>query len=381
MIIHTLQCKDSMNETRLSDSRSDNSAHKAGPTSSLPVLPVLTKGIANIKSYGIIRVSGEDALNFLHNQLTQDFNTLLDGQARFCSFCNAKGRIQASFIGFKSSASQVLLVCSKDLIAQTVKRLSMFVLRSKVKVEDASSHFYLYGLIGDAEPTVAATVTKTSTPTTPTPTTAPKDLGSAPWKKISNLIEANGVQVEQHWIRLYPALGLERTLCVSSAEIQYEEDKLLSENTWNLSDVMSGVCLVGLPTFESFVPQMINYESLEGVHFQKGCYPGQEVVARSQFRGTIKRRGFLISCSQRIEDGQALFLESELGTSQDAQPCGQVLRVAEQGGIYYGFASLQLTATEEAPGRESSPQIIAVTGDIRADTQTIPLPYKLRDDI
>lgn len=107
-------------------------------------------GIAPLPHLGIIRAAGEDAASFLHNQLTNDVLLMKEGQCRLAAFCNAKGRMQASFVVYKRSAEEVLLICRKDLMAQTVKRLSMFVLRAKAKLSDASDEFQLLGLAGDA---------------------------------------------------------------------------------------------------------------------------------------------------------------------------------------------------------------------------------------
>ena len=108
------------------------------------------QGIAPLPHLGIIRAVGLDAASFLHNQLTNDVLLMKEGQSRLAAFCNAKGRMQASFVVYKRSAEEVLLICRKDLIAQTVKRLSMFVLRAKAKLSDASDDFQLLGLAGDA---------------------------------------------------------------------------------------------------------------------------------------------------------------------------------------------------------------------------------------
>ena len=325
---------------------------------SLLPMPQLSKGLALISSYGIIRVSGEDAIGFLHNQLTNDFTSLGDNEARFSSFCNAKGRIQASFIGIKTSATEVLLVCSTDLIAQTVKRLSMFVLRSKVKLTDASSQFCLMGVIGKESQLALSSALSSQT--------TPDHFGQSPWVHWSCASEEGSC----HWISLYPSLGEERFFCICETPLAQDSITWLAESEWFLSEIMSGVCLVGLPTYESFVPQMINYESVGGVHFQKGCYPGQEVVARSQFRGTIKRRGFLVSCEAPLRDGQELFLNSD-----NEQPCGQIVRAVAHQGAYFGFASLVISATE-------LPALIhASTEEPLSLVQVMPPPYPLRDDI
>ena len=107
-------------------------------------------GMALLPHLGIIRVEGEDAAKFLHGQLTQDFALLGLSEARLAAFCSAKGRMMASFIGFKRSHGDILLVCSRDLLAPTLKRLSMFVLRAKAKLSDASDAFALRGMAGAA---------------------------------------------------------------------------------------------------------------------------------------------------------------------------------------------------------------------------------------
>ena len=112
-------------------------------------------GIAPLSHLGVIRVEGEDAAKFLHGQLTQDFALLGMDQARLAAFLSAKGRMQASFIGFKRSATEVLLVCSRDLLPATLKRLSMFVLRANAKLTDATADIALYGVAGDSINSVA----------------------------------------------------------------------------------------------------------------------------------------------------------------------------------------------------------------------------------
>ena len=119
-------------------------------------------GIAPLPHLGVIRAEGEDAVKFLHGQLTHDF-ALLDLQhARLAAFLSAKGRMQASFIGFKRSPTEVLLVCSRDLLAPTLKRMSMFVMRAKARLSDASEEFLLYALAGSAIEKVAGSAILTS---------------------------------------------------------------------------------------------------------------------------------------------------------------------------------------------------------------------------
>ncbi|MDF2463208.1 MAG: folate-binding protein YgfZ [Ramlibacter sp.] len=220
-------------------------------------------GVTPLNHLGIIRVEGEDAASFLQGQLTQDFGLLGLSEARLAAYCTPKGRMQASFIGFKRSHADILLVCSRDILPATQKRLSMFVLRAKAKLRDATAEFDLYGLAGAAALEAAPGV-------------------AVPWSR-ADIGTATAV-------RLYPADGQPRVLWVAPAGEAGPGGPQLEPGHWMWSDVRSGVATITAPIVEAFVPQMLNYESVGGVNFKKGCYPGQEVVARSQFRGTLKRR-------------------------------------------------------------------------------------------
>lgn len=294
------------------------------------------QGIAPISHLGVIRVQGDDAASFLHGQLTNDF-ALLDLQhARLAAFCNAKGRMQASFIGFKRSNDDILLICSRDLLPQTLKRLSMFVLRAKAKLSDASNDFQLLGLVGS-----------------PAPQEAPWTLHTA---------------ADAHIIQLYPAAGQARALWVAPIGTPAPIGTALNAEQWLWTEVVSGVATVSQPVYELFVPQMLNYESVGGVNFKKGCYPGQEVVARSQFRGTLKRRAFLVHASGAVEAGQEVFAASDAeqatGTIVQAAP-------APQGG-WDAIVSMQTQSADEALTAGSSTGIVLTLQ---------PLPYALLEDI
>ncbi len=300
------------------------------------------QGIAPLPHLGIIRAVGADAASFLHNQLTNDVLLMKEGQCRLAAFCNAKGRMQASFVVYKRSAEEVLLICRKDLIAQTVKRLSMFVLRAKAKLSDASDDFQLLGLAGD---TALAALNGAST---------------EPWQRHA----AGAADV----LTLYPALGYARALWIAPKDLPAPAGPALSADLWQIGEVMSGIAWVELVTFEAFVPQMLNYESVDGVNFKKGCYPGQEVVARSQFRGTLKRRAFILQSTVPMTAGQEVF--SSLDASQ---PCGLVAQAANDGGTHVAVVELQLSATEN-----SSLHLGAADGAVLS---LLPLPYALREDI
>jgi folate-binding protein YgfZ len=132
---------------------------------------------------------------------------------------------------------------------------------------------------------------------------------------------------------------------------------------------MSGIAWVELATFEAFVPQMLNYESVDGVNFKKGCYPGQEVVARSQFRGTLKRRAYIVHADAELRVGQEVF------HSADAeQPCGLIASAAPApAGGFDAIVSMQTAAALDG-------QLSALTADGPVLT-LLPLPYPLLEDL
>ena len=302
-------------------------------------------GIAPLSHLGVIRVEGEDAAKFLHSQLTQDFSLLGMDEARLAAFLSAKGRMQASFIGFKRSASEVLLVCSIDLLAPTLKRLSMFVMRSKAKLTDATSDFSLYGVAGDALTALAGSAQ---------PAWARADIGAATL------------------VHLYPADGQPRALWVAPAAEAAPAGPALDPALWAWSEVRSGVATLSAPVVEAFVPQMLNYESVGGVSFKKGCYPGQEVVARSQFRGTLKRRAFVAHAASAAAADLAVGAEVFAPTDLE-QPCGVVVqRASAPGGGTEAIVSLQIAAAQ-GPLQVGTAPGVPIT--------LAPLPYPLLDDI
>ncbi len=313
------------------------------PAAAPPPLHSLS-GITTLPHLGVIRASGADSASFLQGQLTQDMQMGPD-EARLAAFCNAKGRMQASFVVFKRSEGDILLVCSRDILAWTVKRLSMFVLRAKVKLSDASADFQLYGLAGDAMDKIAVNP-------------------GIQWAKL-DIDDAN-------LVFLYPGAGVARALWCAPAGTPVPPGPLLDDQRWDWLEVHSGVAMITQPIFEALVPQMLNYESIGGVNFKKGCYPGQEVVARSQFRGTLKRRTYLAHSEGQAAVGQEIFHARDTD-----QPCGVVVAcAANPNGGWDVLVCLQTAAAEHAEGGKLT------LGQASGATLTLlPLPYPLLDDI
>lgn len=309
-------------------------------TDSAPTGPL--NGIAPLPHLGVIQVEGDEAAKFIHGQLTQDFSLLGLDAARLAAFCSPKGRMQASFIGFKRSAGVIVLVCNRDILPATLKRLSMFVMRAKARLRDASADYTLYGLAGNAIQSIAGSPHST-------------------WAKA----DFDDISV----VNLYPADTTPRQLWVAPTGTPAPKGAPMDPALWAWSEVRSGVATLSAPVVEEFVPQMLNYESVGGVSFKKGCYPGQEVVARSQFRGTLKRRAFLVHSETALTAGEAVYVPSD-----PEQPVATVVQTAPApGGGYDAIISGQIAAVNEGPLHAG-----AVDGGLLF---LQALPYSLLEDI
>jgi tRNA-modifying protein YgfZ len=199
---------------------------------------------ARLNRYGLLAVTGADARDFLHAQLTNDISKLASDRSAFAGWCTAKGRLLATMVVIPSPDG-FLLQLARDLAPPVAKRLSMFVLRSKVKIADESDAWAQFGVW--------------------------KGLAAVSW-------EGGTVSVPVGSLR-HLKIGKGVTLDCSRAE----ED-------WILEEIREGRPWISAATQDQFVPQMVNLEQIGGVDFQKGCYPGQEIVARAQYRGEVKRR-------------------------------------------------------------------------------------------
>ncbi|MBT0571240.1 folate-binding protein YgfZ [Curvibacter sp. CHRR-16] len=297
-----------------------------------PALPdTLKNGHAALPHWGVLELRGADAAKFIHNQLTQDFVLLRQDQYRLAALCSPQGRMLGSFWGIKPETNCVLLIAPRAQIAPLLQRLRMFVLRAAVQLRDASSDWSLWG---------ATTTQETS----------------------STPLEKRGAGFVLH---LPPAQGLQRQLHVlpsNSGETNDWPSQAMDTAWWDWLDVMSGIAAIYPETANMWVPQMLNYESVGGVNFKKGCYPGQEVVARSQFRGTLKRRAYLLQSE--------IFLPLASPVLAAGEEVGHIAVCAAHPTNGYTSIAVLQTSTENA--------------DLQAQNQgleRLPLPYKLLEDI
>lgn len=272
----------------------------------IPAMPEPTQLRTQLRlsDWGVIRAQGADATSFLHGQLTQDFALLDRDHARLAGFCTAKGRLLATLVGWRGADDEILLALPAETLAATLKRLSMFVLRAKCKLSDASGELAVHGLLG--------------TPAAPAWTLTRDD---------------DAVQVA------LPGTG--RALRIQPADAPAPADVTMTPDDWAWAEAEAGMAWVRGATVEAFVPQMINFEVLGGVNFKKGCYPGQEIVARSQYRGTLKRRLQVFEAAAVASIGQEIF-----GSADPEQPAGVVAGCGTRGGRTLIAAEIKLAALE-----------------------------------
>ena len=277
-------------------------------------------GLVRLTDWGVIRASGEDARKFLHGQLTQDIEHLDGARAHLAGYCTAKGRLLATFVVWRRAPDDLLLACSADVLTAVLKRLSMFVMRAKCKLSDASAEWPLWGLAGASAVQALGAL-------------AP----STPWQRVA-AGAGDVIRLPDAACDAQGGAGVPRFLWAGAEPPALPA---LDPQAWRWLEVKSGVVRVQAATVEQFVPQMVNLELVGGVNFQKGCYPGQEVVARSQYRGTLKRRGQVVDSAVPLMPGQEIFHDGDPG-----QPAGMVALSGAWAGSHAALVEVKLAALQ-----------------------------------
>ncbi|TSA11145.1 MAG: folate-binding protein [Betaproteobacteria bacterium] len=279
--------------------------------------------MAPLSHLGMIACAGEDTQTFLHGQLSNDVKQLAAGRSEYAAYCTAKGRMLANFLLWQEDQTYYLQL-ARSLLPTIQKRLAMFVLRAKVKLDDASDARPVLGLAGKA----AAVALQEFFKVLPqAPHQLVRDplhgtLISLPGDRFQLIAEPESAM--RMWERLAAALTAVGTPC------------------WEWLEIRSGLPLITPATQEQFVPQMANMELIGAVNFQKGCYPGQEIVARTQYLGQLKRRMVLAHTGDESapQAGDSLF-----SSDMDTQASGMVInaQAAPDGG--YDLLAVVQTAS------------------------------------
>ena len=284
---------------------------------------------AELDHLGVLRISGGDAADFLQGQLTCDVENLLPGAGIFGAWCSAKGRMLATFLLWRSG-DDFFMALSRDVLPSIEKRLSMFVLRSKVKISDATQSRILLGASGPGAPAAVR--------------------GAAPAETVGLhdgrfIVSAEAAQAGA--VRRALASGL----------------RPAGAHAWRWLDIRAGFPWIVAATQDQLVPQMANLELLGGVSFSKGCYAGQEVVARAQHLGKVKRRMFLANAPAAAVAGDSLYSE-DLGDQASGLVVGA--EVSPDGG--WDLLAVVGTASRET----STVHLKSLDGPA---LRFLPLPY------
>ncbi len=303
--------------------------------------------VADLSQLGVAAFRGEDTLAFLQGQLTNDLRHLPADGAQWNGYCSPKGRLLGNFLLWRHGEDTCLQM-SGDIAAGILKRLSMFILRSKVKGRDASDESVRLVVAGPA----AAEAVETAT-------------GALPAQSMQSATSAAGLVIRLGTDKFVLALDPAQAAAVWQALRRNAVP--VGTPVWDWLRLNAGIPMIVAATQEQFVPQMVNLEVIGGVSFQKGCYPGQEIVARSQYLGKLKRRMFLAHTDAEARPGDSLF-----SADIEGQATGMVVNAAPAPGG--GHDLLAVAQVESARS-----QTLHLGGPNGAPLNLKPLPYAIPD--
>jgi len=287
--------------------------------------------LCDLSHLGMIEAYGEDAQTFLQGQTTNNIIHLNGSRSQLNALCNPKGRMLASFRAFKRG-NTYYFVLSQDLLEDTLKRLQMYVMMSKITLEDGSESLVHFGLSGpQADDELKAALN------------ACPDL-------MDQIIEKDGISILRTaspfprfelYGELEPMQRLWEKLNVRCAPVGAE--------SWRLLDILAGVPMIVQATKEAFIPQMVNFQLINGVSFHKGCYTGQEIVARTHYLGKQKRRLYRL----QFKNGEQPSPADKLYSSSDdkGEPVGIIVSAAPHpDGGFSALAVLKIEFAEKDSG-------------------------------
>ncbi|MHB0918294.1 MAG: CAF17-like 4Fe-4S cluster assembly/insertion protein YgfZ [Thiobacillus sp.] len=301
--------------------------------------------VADLSQLGVIALRGEDTATFLQGQLTNDVRTLHADGAQWSGYCSPKGRLLGNFLMWRQGEDYCLQL-SGDILPGVLKRLSMFIMRAKVQGRDASVENVRLAVAGKQ---ALAAVTAA--------------MGAVPDTAMHAIAGEAGQVIRVGDDKFVLSIAPERAAAVWLA--LRESATPVGAPVWDWLRLNAGIPMIVAATQEQFVPQMVNLEVIGGVSFQKGCYPGQEIVARSQYLGKLKRRMFLAHVDAEAAPGDPLYSLDMAG-----QATGTVVNAAPA--PTGGFDVLAVAQVESA-----TTQTLHLKAADGAALSLKPLPYAL----
>ncbi len=301
--------------------------------------------VADLSQLGVIAFRGEETVTFLQGQLTNDLRSLHVDSAQWNAYCSPKGRLLGNFLMWRQGEDYCLQL-SGDIQPSVQKRLAMFIMRAKVQGRDASDESVRLVVAG---PQALAAVTAA--------------MGAVPDAPMHVAATEAGHVVRVGDDKFVLSVAPERAVAVWQALL--ESATPVGAPVWDWLRLNAGVPMIVAATQELFVPQMVNLEVIGGVSFQKGCYPGQEIVARSQYLGKLKRRMFLAHVDAEAVPGDSLYSADMVG-----QATGTVVNAAPAPNG--GFDVLAVVQVESA-----ATQTLHLKAADGAALSLKPLPYAM----
>jgi tRNA-modifying protein YgfZ len=289
--------------------------------------------LVDLANFGLIRFSGEDVSNFLQGQLTCDLRKIDQQTAQYGSYCTPKGRMLANFILWSSAVNNEYFMQLPTTLCEAIsKRLAMFKLRAKVQLDIISDTLVRIGIAGNK----AKVMIEELFNITELPISSLSSLGIIHTERGSVLCrEKNRYEIivtPDQAIVIWPRLTSEAIP--------------VGTEYWDWLEIKAGIPVILPETQEQFIPQMVNLDVIGGVSFQKGCYPGQEIIARTQYLGKLKRRMYLahFDSALPVRAGDHLF-----STELSEQSCGVIVNASSlpRGGCD-ALAVIQTTSVESS---------------------------------
>ncbi len=263
--------------------------------------------LCDLSHLGLLEISGADAVTFLQGQVTNDVKLLVGNNAHYSAYCNPKGRILALFLAF-SHHDHLHLQCNRELLEPIMKRLKMYVMRSKVEIKDVSDSIIKFGINGPE----AAQILAPSFAKIPTQDYELASLDNSAILKLPSFNDDARFEIFTDATNAPLIWNALKASC-----------QVVEKPHWDWLEIQAGIPDIALKTQEQFVPQMLNLDLLNAINFKKGCYTGQEIVARTHYLGSVKRRTYLteIDTKQMPQAGDKV-----LDSAQNE--VGQIVRVA-----------------------------------------------------
>ncbi len=264
--------------------------------------------ITDLSYLAIIEISGADAGSFLNGQFTSNIEKISEYQLQFSAWCNPKGQVKTTFYIYRH-ADNFYILLPEELKVSFLKQLSMYILRADVQLTDQSDSLTRLGLCLEKSDVKKSDVGQSDI------------LSQLPDNLIILPLTSTATELSSRQSRYIIVTEFEQAESIQNTLTEKLADT--DPSVWKLLDIQAGIPWLTPETSEKFLPQMLNLDLMEALDYQKGCYPGQEIIARLHYRGELKRNLYLTTCTSKETPGPGANIVSSankaVGTAIQAQ--------------------------------------------------------------